>query len=177
MPKQSEGCGKKRKVPRDFTDDDLERLMATGLTSSQIDMISTRRGDAIRRRRWHQLWEKSMPTCLNQRFEQGCCRGIRLPLAADGWAPADLGFMPSEFLTTGRLYEIPCFDLHKQSNPHERDDRLKFDELSHTYYVDGIPLDVSVTGFLAAFLEPFDAEIVIYRMQQQSSWPGQSTSI
>ena len=93
-----------------------------------------------------------------------------MPLAADGWIPTDLGPMPTDFLSTGELGESPCFDLLKLSNPHARDARLKFDELSHTYYVDGSPLDVSVAGFIAAFQQPFDAETVISRMQQKS-WP------
>ena len=161
---------KKRKLPQDCTDVDLDRLIARGLMPSQIDAFLARRHDAVKRRCWHHLWEKSMPTSLQQRFGQGCSTGIRLPLAEDGWTPQDLGCMPAEFLATGSLHHSPRFEFLKQLNPHERDDCLVFDELSHTYYVDGSPLDVSVTGFIAAFQQPFDAETVISRMQQKS-WP------
>ena len=57
---------KKRKAQEEFTHHDLERLMSRGLTPVEIDAISTRRCDAVRRRTWHQLWEKSMPTSLQQ---------------------------------------------------------------------------------------------------------------
>lgn len=113
-----------------------------------------------------------MPTCLNQRFSSvsGLAKGIRLPLPVEGWLPSDLGCMPPDFLETGILGATPAFNLLKYSHPHERDGRLKFDEPSHTYYVDGIPVDCSVTQFLSAFQEPFDADGVISRMEQ-TAWP------
>ena len=119
----------------------------------------------------HRPWGESMPPCLHQSF--GSKQGIRLPLPDEGWLPTDLGCMPSDFLATGDLGSIPTFDFLKRRNSHERDRKLKFDGPSHTYYVDGIPLDLSVTRFLAAFQEPFDADAVICRMEESQTWPRQ----
>ena len=127
----------------------------------------------LKKNPWHQIWEKSMPTCLTQRFSSvsGLAKGIRLPLPVEGWLPSDLGCMPPDFLERGILGATPASNLLKYSHPHERDGRLNFDEPSHTYYVDGIPVDCSVTQFLSAFQEPFDADRVISRMEQKTAWP------
>ncbi len=166
---------KKRKAGDYLREIDYDSLVARGLTPSEIDMMSARRREAFRRRCWHQLWEQSMPTCLHQSFDSasGKAQGVRLPLPVDGWVPADLGCMPLDFLGTGNLGSVPAFDFLKRCNSHERDCRLKFEEPSHTYYVDGIPVELSVTGFLAGFQRPFDADTVISRMEQQQTWPRQ----
>ena len=163
---------RKRKASDCLEEFDQATLLARGMTPSEIEMMSTRRRDAIEKNRWHQIWERSMPTCLNQRFRPvaGLAKGIRLPLPVEGWLPSDLGCMPPDFLETGILGATPAFNLLKYSHPHQRDDRLKFDEPSHTYYVDGIPVDCSVTQFLSAFQKPFDADSVISRMEQ-TAWP------
>ena len=44
---------------------------------------------------------------------------------------------------------------------HERDERISFDELPHTYYVDGKPYELSVTSFIHQFFEEFDADKII----------------
>ena len=166
---------KKRKAGDYLKEIDYDSLVARGLTPSEIDMMSARRREAFRRRCWHQLWEQSMPTCLHQSFDSasGKAQGVRLPLPVDGWVPADLGCMPLDFLGTGNLGSVPAFDFLKRRNSHERDCRLKFEEPSHTYYVDGVPVELSVTGFLAGFQRPFDADTVISRMEQQQTWPRQ----
>jgi len=52
-----------------------------------------------------------------------------------------------------------------RENSHPRDARVTFEEASHVYSVDGVPLDVSVTGVLKEVeREPFDAEAVAAKL-------------
>lgn len=58
----------------------------------------------------------------------------------------------------------------KNTNSHDRDSRIEFDEDSHTYYVDGEKYDISVTGFVHDFFPKFDARKVIKKMAMSSNW-------
>ena len=49
----------------------------------------------------------------------------------------------------------------KINNSHPRDKRIDFDETNHVYFIDGIPYELSVTGFIKSFFEEFDSESVI----------------
>lgn len=49
----------------------------------------------------------------------------------------------------------------EELNSHERDSRISFDEEPHIYYVDGIPYDISVTGFIKEFTHEFNEDEVI----------------
>ena len=52
-----------------------------------------------------------------------------------------------------------------QLHPHPNDSRVTFDEDSHTYFVDGNPVGLSVTGVLKAVeREPFDAPAVAAKL-------------
>ena len=51
----------------------------------------------------------------------------------------------------------------KQKNFHPLDSRIEFDEKDHVYYIDNIPYDISVTGFVKSFFEEFDTDDVIKR--------------
>ena len=51
----------------------------------------------------------------------------------------------------------------KDSNPHPLDSRIEFDEKEHVYYIDKIPYDISVTGFVKSFFEEFDTDGVIQK--------------
>jgi len=51
----------------------------------------------------------------------------------------------------------------EQKNSHPRDKRIDFDEKNHVYSVDGIPYQISVTGFIKSFFEEFDADGVIQK--------------
>eukprot|EP00435_Cladocopium_sp_Y103_P008302 s3962_g2.t1 len=161
---------RKRKPLEELKEIDVEALLAQGFSASDVDALVTRRQGAFRRRCWLRLWEQSMPTQLNQCFGKsaGLPKGVRLPLPAEGWTPTNLGPMPSDFMACGKTNVV--FDFLRTKNSHERDEHLTFDELSHTYYIDGARVDVSVTGFLAAFQKPFCPDDVIARMQQYR-WP------
>jgi len=49
----------------------------------------------------------------------------------------------------------------KKQNPHPLDAHISFDEKEHIYYIDNIPYEISVTGFIKSFFEEFDADSVI----------------
>ena len=51
-------------------------------------------------------------------------------------------------------------------NCHPRDKRIIFDEKPHIYYVDGSPMDISVTGWVHKHFPHFDADKVIPKMMK-----------
>jgi len=56
-------------------------------------------------------------------------------------------------------------------NKHPRDDRIQFEEVTHTYTVDGVRAGwTSCTGFLHHFFGEFDADAVIAKMQSSPKW-------
>jgi hypothetical protein len=56
-------------------------------------------------------------------------------------------------------------------NKHERDDRIQFEEETHTYTIDGVRSGwTSCTGFLHNFFGHFDADAVIAKMMASPKW-------
>ena len=56
-------------------------------------------------------------------------------------------------------------------NKHERDDRIQFEEETHTYTIDGTKEGwTSCTGFLHNFFGHFDADAVIAKMMASPKW-------
>jgi len=56
-------------------------------------------------------------------------------------------------------------------NKHERDDRIQFEEETHTYTIDGVKSGwTSCTGFLHNFFGHFDADAVIAKMMSSPKW-------
>lgn len=56
-------------------------------------------------------------------------------------------------------------------NKHPRDDRIEFEEETHTYTIDGMRNGwVSCTGFLHQFFAPFNADATIAKMMASSRW-------
>lgn len=56
-------------------------------------------------------------------------------------------------------------------NKHPRDDRIQFEEETHTYTVDGVRAGwTSCTGFLHNFFGHFDADAVIAKMMASPKW-------
>ena len=62
----------------------------------------------------------------------------------------------------------------KINNSHPRDNRIDFDEVNHVYFIDGIPYELSVTGFIKSFFEEFDSESVI--MKNYAKWQSDKKS-
>ena len=57
-------------------------------------------------------------------------------------------------------------------NPHERDNRIVFDEGPHIYYIDGSSDGyMSVTTFNHAHFEKFDSDKIINNMMKSKNWP------
>lgn len=69
-----------------------------------------------------------------------------------------MSFNPPEFL--------------KNKNPHPRDDRILFDEPTHTYTIDGDSNYLSVTTFNHGLFEKFDADKIIANMRKSKNWPN-----
>ena len=58
----------------------------------------------------------------------------------------------------------------KEKNPHPRDDRILFDEPTHTYTIDGDSNYMSVTTFNHKLFEEFDADKIIANMRKSRNW-------
>jgi ATP-dependent exoDNAse (exonuclease V) beta subunit len=57
-------------------------------------------------------------------------------------------------------------------NAHPRDERIQFEESTHTYTIDGSKEGwVSCTGFIHKFFEDFNAGAVIAKMMASDKWP------
>lgn len=59
----------------------------------------------------------------------------------------------------------------KEKNPHERDNRILFDEPTHVYTIDGDSNYTSVTTFNHGLFEQFDADKIIKNMKNSPKWP------
>lgn len=71
-------------------------------------------------------------------------------------------------VTDGALSWQRLAVLHK----HPRDDRIQFEEETHTYTIDGERKGwTSCTGFLHNFFGHFDADAVIAKMMASPNWP------
>ena len=68
-----------------------------------------------------------------------------------------MSFNPPEFL--------------QKKNPHPHDERIQFDEPTHTYTIDGDSDYLSVTTFNHALFEKFDADKIIRNMRNSKNWP------
>ena len=71
-----------------------------------------------------------------------------------------------EFLATFRL--PTAADKHEvlqAANPMIRESRIKFDEVTHTYTVDGVKVPISVTGLIHQFSHDFDPFAAIESMK------------
>lgn len=58
----------------------------------------------------------------------------------------------------------------KERNPHPRDNRILFDEPTHTYTIDGDSDYTSVTTFNHSLFENFDADKIIKNMKKSKNW-------
>ena len=57
-----------------------------------------------------------------------------------------------------------------EKNHHKRDDRIKFDEGPHIYWVDGKKMDISVTKWVHSHFTHFDANKIIDKMMKSRKW-------
>ena len=80
------------------------------------------------------------------------------------WRLQDADFLSAFTLPRSRS------EFLARRNPVARDARISFDEKEHVYHVDGIRVPRSVTGFLHAFTEEFNAYEAIVAMQHGYDW-------
>lgn len=88
-----------------------------------------------------------------------------------GWKPHPLPPYPEGF--TKETFVLPEHQTRLSSvlNPHPLDDRIRFDEAPHIYYIDGVAASVSVTGLVHPFCNEFDADKAIQMMRKSKNWP------
>lgn len=53
-------------------------------------------------------------------------------------------------------------------NPHINDSRLKYNDEEHKYFIDDIPVEISVSGFVHSLFKPFIDEVVIGNILRSS---------
>ncbi|CAE7506749.1 unnamed protein product [Symbiodinium sp. CCMP2592] len=95
---------------------------------------------------------------------------IRIPIEACVQAPRLLlDLIPQDF--THLPAAQPDCSLLSRLHEHDRDKRINFLSETHVYYVDGVPMSISVTGLVHKFAEIFDADGAIANMQNSSRWP------
>ena len=58
-----------------------------------------------------------------------------------------------------------------QRNPLPREDRIVFEAVEHAYFVDGIRVPISVTGFLHKLASEFDPHAAAVAMMEGWGWP------
>jgi len=79
--------------------------------------------------------------------------------------PRPLSFLRGDFTPP------PHFDKPlSTANPHPRDARIRFDEIPHIYYVDGVAVGTSVTSLKHGYFSQFNADTVISRMIHGVNW-------
>ena len=62
-------------------------------------------------------------------------------------------------------------------NAHIRDERIHFDEPSHTYTFDGHVVGRSVTGLLHQFANDFDPAAALAAMKRSPEWEAKKTAL
>jgi len=71
-----------------------------------------------------------------------------------------------------QLFRLPRKGLGKLAteNPFQREDRVQFDEDTHTYTIDGVVAPRSITGLLRLYENQFDPERAMSAMQNGRLW-------
>ena len=85
---------------------------------------------------------------------------------------ADHRLADADFLRVWRLPRATdkCDVLAKQNPLSERDVRICFKEDAHVYYVDGVAVPQSCTGFLGQYHETFVPEMAVRAMRTGKNW-------
>ena len=81
---------------------------------------------------------------------------------------------PTEPINFGNKFTLPNTNeklILAQINAHEKDASITFEAEYHEYFVDGIAMELSVTGMVSMFFEKFNADEVIRKMMNGPRWP------
>ena len=82
-----------------------------------------------------------------------------------------------EFLASFRLpSDADKHETLQATHPLIREGRIKFDEITHTYTVDGIKVPISVTGLIHQFSFDFDPFSAIETMKA-NDWETKTTEV
>ena len=115
------------------------------------------------------LWQASMsPVCCPSYGVSTSQIRIPLPLVELEGLPI-LQSTPSKF--EGLIPPKITCSLLRDAHPHPRDQQIEFVEATHTYFVRGERVPLSVTGLVHSFAQSFDADQVIPKMMAGFNWP------
>ena len=79
---------------------------------------------------------------------------------------------PTDFGEKFSVPPIPTSRLSLQKkNPCALDEKITFDEKTHTYTLNGKPVKYSVTQIIEEFFEKFDGPVVVKKMMNGNNWP------
>ena len=109
---------------------------------------------------------------INSRL-QACKRKASQVALLDGFKPRLRQPVSFSFAISPLAFDpetAPNVDVLKLLHAHPRDFRIRFQASDHTYYIDGIQTKGSVTGMIHAFSQPFDADVIISKMMNGSTW-------
>lgn len=152
-------------------------LLSNNMTFSTWLRFSSSRSEALCRRekrrrlqpQQEQQWLVGLSPACCPTYGQGTS-SIRIPIEACVQAPRLLlDLIPQDF--THLPAAQPDCSLLSRLHEHDRDKRINFLSETHVYYVDGVPMSISVTGLVHKFAEIFDADGAIANMQNSSRWP------
>ena len=114
-------------------------------------------------------WERSFSPYICPSY--GCDTSmIRLPVFS--CAASQLPVVPetpANFLDF-QVPDVQCETLARV-HAHPRDRDISFLQPSHTYFVNGKPVPVSVTGLVHQFSQEFNPDIVVSKMMRSGRWP------
>lgn len=93
--------------------------------------------------------------------------------AAKGWQPQGLPAYPESFEQGAFTLPAHSKKLSEIVNPHAWDERIRFVEDGHEYYLDGIRTGGSVTGLMEPYSEKFDPDAACASMRKNAfKWPN-----
>ena len=82
----------------------------------------------------------------------------------------DWRFPDDAFLASFHLPGADRVEVLAAKNPMQREARIQFDEVAHTYTVDGLTVPRSATGLLHKYVRDFDAQTAIEAMKGGARW-------
>ena len=128
-----------------------KQLMDAGFTQQQAEHYLASYEAAKNKQTWLRDWDSAMPPMIRQTFGiRGAARhGIRVPLPP---LAATLPRLPADRPEGTVLAQIDSTWL-QEKHGHPRDNRIRFQDEGHRYYVDGQRMELSVTGLLSQFSE------------------------
>ena len=121
-----------------------------GWTVEQAVHYHTCLAQSLQRQIFMRRWHRAMPAQIRQSFRSpdGLLLGIRIPLPPLGNAEASLS-LPAGCPDAEQILPKPQWLSHVNAN--ERDKHIRFQDTGHVYFIDGAPVDISVTGVIGQY--------------------------